>query len=165
MLRVLRDMLGRWHDIPLTSVEMTDTFCSFIRNVTFVTCFLLPEYRAEKIVPVFIPSAVWQHRGASQTYHQPLCVCPWLCRRERRCEGLLGCLRWGWSGARRWITQQSFNPFRTKTQKYLFFRGKKLYFIIKLATQISLVSLHISNTWCFVSKTKWNMNIWPSFPV
>ena len=31
------------HDIPLASVQMTDTFCSFIRNVTFVTCFLLPK--------------------------------------------------------------------------------------------------------------------------
>ena len=38
------------------------------------------------------------------------------------------------------------NPFRTKTPKYLFFRGKHLYFIIKLATQISLVSLQISKT-------------------
>ena len=30
--------LVRHHDIPLTSVEMTDIFCSFKRNVTFVTC-------------------------------------------------------------------------------------------------------------------------------
>ena len=30
-------------NIPLTSVEMTDTFGSFTRIVTFVTCFLLPK--------------------------------------------------------------------------------------------------------------------------
>ena len=29
------------HDIPLTSVQMTDTFCSFTRNVGFVTYYLL----------------------------------------------------------------------------------------------------------------------------
>ena len=40
-----------------------------------------------------------------------------------------------------------FNPFRTKTPKYLSFREKKtLYFIFKLATQISLFSLQISKT-------------------
>ena len=33
----------RRHDIPLTPVEMTDTLCSFTRNVTCVTCFLLPK--------------------------------------------------------------------------------------------------------------------------
>ena len=36
----------RW-DIMIVhclSVEMTDTFCSFTRNVTFVTCFLLPKW-------------------------------------------------------------------------------------------------------------------------
>ena len=43
-------------------------------------------------------------------------------------------------------SMKSFNPFRTKTQKYLFLRGKDLYFIIKLATQISLFSLQISKT-------------------
>ena len=57
-----------------------------------------------------------------------------------------------------WKTQVSFsclNPFRMKTPKYLFFRGEKqLYFIIKLASQISLFSLQISKTWCFVSKDK-----------
>ena len=39
-----RYMLGKtsWY-IPLTSMEMTDTFCSFTRNVNFVTCFLLPS--------------------------------------------------------------------------------------------------------------------------
>ena len=41
-------------------------------------------------------------------------------------------------------------PFRTKTPKYLFLIGKPLYFIIKLATHISLFSLQISRTWCFV---------------
>ena len=30
-------------DIPLTSVEMTDKFCSFTGNVNSVTCFLLPK--------------------------------------------------------------------------------------------------------------------------
>ena len=33
----------RHHDIPLTSVEMTDTFCYFTRNVTLVTYFLLTK--------------------------------------------------------------------------------------------------------------------------
>ena len=33
----------RHHYIPLMSVEMIDTFCFFTRNVTFVTCFLLPK--------------------------------------------------------------------------------------------------------------------------
>ena len=28
---------------PLTSEEMTDTVCSFTRNVTFVTCFLFAK--------------------------------------------------------------------------------------------------------------------------
>ena len=39
------------------------------------------------------------------------------------------------------------NPFRMKTQKYLFPRGNKpSYCIIKLATEISLFSLQISKT-------------------
>ena len=48
------------------------------------------------------------------------------------------------------ISGSCVNPFRTKTPKYLFLRGKDLYFIIKLAAQISLFSLQISKTWCFV---------------
>ena len=44
-----------------------------------------------------------------------------------------------------------FNPFRAKIPKYLFlYTRKNLNFIIKLATQISLFSLQISKTWCFV---------------
>ena len=43
LLRV-RDMLGiRDGDIILTSVEMTVHICSFTRNFTFVTCFILPN--------------------------------------------------------------------------------------------------------------------------
>ena len=38
------------HDIPLASEEMTDTFCSFTRNLTFVTCFLLPCSRADHML-------------------------------------------------------------------------------------------------------------------
>ena len=38
-LILLRDMLVRHHEIPLTSVQGTDIFCSFTRNVTFVNCF------------------------------------------------------------------------------------------------------------------------------
>ena len=37
--------MSRHHDIALTSMYMTDTFCSFTRNVIFQSCFLLSKYR------------------------------------------------------------------------------------------------------------------------
>ena len=52
-------------------------------------------------------------------------------------------------------TPRVVNPFRTKTPKYFFLRGRDLYYIIKLSTQISLFSLQISKTWMFcVDKIK-----------
>ena len=35
--------MSRHHDIALMSMYMTDTFCSFMRNVIFQSCFLLSE--------------------------------------------------------------------------------------------------------------------------
>ena len=49
----------------------------------------------------------------------------------------------------------AFNPIRTKTPKYLFLRGKDIYFVIKLATQMSLYLLEISKTLLCVDKIKY----------
>ena len=38
------------------------------------------------------------------------------------------------------LCHTTLNPFRTKTPKYLFLRRQNLYFVIKLATQISVFS-------------------------
>ena len=46
------------------------------------------------------------------------------------------------------------NPFRTKTPNIYSQEEINLYCIIKLATEISLFSLQISKTWCFVSTDK-----------
>ena len=58
-----------------------------------------------------------------------------------------------WIGCR--IVMCTLVRFRMKTPKYLIPRGNKplLYdCIIKLATEISLFSLQISKTWCFVQR-------------
>ena len=65
-----------------------------------------------------------------------------------------------------------FNPFRTKTPKYLFPSkpNQELYFIIKLATQISVYVCHvqISKTVyvceCVFDKIKYE-HVRPSFPI
>ena len=41
--------ITRFHNIALMSMYMTDTFCSFTRNVTFQSCFLLSWYGRTQI--------------------------------------------------------------------------------------------------------------------
>ena len=42
---------SRHHDIALMSMKVTDTFCLFMRNITFMTCSLLSKYSSMKKSP------------------------------------------------------------------------------------------------------------------
>ena len=51
-----------------------------------------------------------------------------------------------------------------RTQNIYWQEEINLYWVIKLAIEISLFSLQINKMWCFVEKNK-NMNIWQSFQI
>ena len=91
----------RYNDIALMSMYITDTFCSFTRNVIFKSCFLLSLYSCSMVYYCKEHASVWKQRLDDGEWIKILgainCCCPssLLQVGMRRASLHLGCL---WEG-------------------------------------------------------------------